>query len=58
NKLEFLIKWKDYTDKNNLWEPEENCKEVHKVTTQIFKLDQNAAWCIARMEYEGMKFWP
>ncbi|KAF8223410.1 hypothetical protein L208DRAFT_1517457, partial [Tricholoma matsutake] len=29
NKLEFLIKWKNYTDKNNLWEPKDNCKRVH-----------------------------
>ena len=26
NKLEFLVKWKGYTDENNSWEPEDNCK--------------------------------
>ncbi|KAF8233713.1 hypothetical protein L208DRAFT_1554672, partial [Tricholoma matsutake] len=58
NKLEFLIKWKNYTDKNNLWEPKENCKRVHNVIAQFFKCNPNAPCRIVRMVYEGMKFWP
>lgn len=41
NKMEFLIKWKDYTNENNLWEPKENCKWVHKAIAQFFKLNPN-----------------
>ena len=28
NKLEFLVKWEGYTNENNSWEPEDNCKNV------------------------------
>jgi len=28
NKLEFLVKWEGYTNENNLWEPEDNCKNA------------------------------
>ncbi|KAF8221465.1 hypothetical protein L208DRAFT_1531993, partial [Tricholoma matsutake] len=58
NKLEFLIKWKNYTDENNSWEPEENCKRAHNAIAQFFKRNPNAPHRIARMVYEGMKFWP
>ncbi|KAF8231477.1 hypothetical protein L208DRAFT_1469438, partial [Tricholoma matsutake] len=49
---------KNYTNKNNLWEPEENCKRAHNTIAQFFKHNPNASCCIARMVYEGMKFWP
>ncbi|KAF8239517.1 hypothetical protein L208DRAFT_1468625, partial [Tricholoma matsutake] len=58
NKLEFLIKWKNYTDENNSWEPKENCKRACNVITQFFKCNLNAPHCIMRMVYEGMRFWP
>jgi Chromo (CHRromatin Organisation MOdifier) domain len=28
HKLEFLVKWEGYTDENNSWEPEDNCKNA------------------------------
>jgi len=28
NKLEFLVKWKGYTNENNSWEPEDNCRNA------------------------------
>jgi len=28
NKLEFLVKWEGYTNENNSWEPEDNCKHT------------------------------
>jgi len=28
NKLEFLVKWEGYTNENNLWEPEDNCRNA------------------------------
>ncbi|KAF8219136.1 hypothetical protein L208DRAFT_1555197, partial [Tricholoma matsutake] len=57
-KLKLLIKWKNYTDKNNLWEPKENCKRARNMITQFFKCNLNALHHIARMVYEGMRFWP
>ncbi|KAF8223145.1 hypothetical protein L208DRAFT_1025007, partial [Tricholoma matsutake] len=50
-KLEFLIKWKNYRNKNNSWEPKENCKRVHNVIAQFFKCNPNAPRCIARMDH-------
>ena len=28
NKLEFLVKWEGYTDENNSWEPDANCRDA------------------------------
>ncbi|KAF8218923.1 hypothetical protein L208DRAFT_1560612, partial [Tricholoma matsutake] len=53
-----LIKWKNYTDENNSWEPKENCKQARNAITQFFKRNPNAPRRIARMVYEGMKFRP
>jgi len=36
NKLEFLVKWEGYTDENNLWEPEDNCKNVHNAIAAFY----------------------
>ncbi|KAF8227725.1 hypothetical protein L208DRAFT_1295198, partial [Tricholoma matsutake] len=58
NKLEFLIKWKNYTNENYSIEGNENCKRVHNVIAQFFKRNPNAPRRIARMVYEGMKFRP
>jgi len=36
NKLEFLVKWEGYTNENNLWEPEDNCKNVHNAIATFY----------------------
>jgi len=36
NKLEFLVKWKGYTNENNLWEPEDNCRNVQKAIADFY----------------------
>jgi len=40
-KLEFLVKWEGYTNENNLWEPEDNCRnECNAITTFYHKYPQ------------------
>jgi len=36
NKLEFLVKWEGYMNENNLWEPEDNCKNVHNTIATFY----------------------
>jgi len=36
NKLEFLVKWEGYTGENNLWEPEDNCRNVHNAIATFY----------------------
>ena len=35
NKLEFLVKWEGYTDENNSWKLEDNCKNVRNVRATL-----------------------
>ena len=37
NKLEFLIKWEGYTDENNSWEPEDNCRNASRAIKNFYK---------------------
>ena len=36
NKLEFLVKWEGYTDKNNSWEPKANCRNVPRAIHDFY----------------------
>jgi hypothetical protein len=56
HKLEFLVKWKGYTEENNSWEPKDNCTHAHEATTHFYRKYSNAPRRIARMEYEWLKF--
>jgi hypothetical protein len=56
HKLEFLVKWKGYTEENNSWEPEYNCACAREAITCFNRKYPNAPRRIARMEYEGLKF--
>jgi len=57
-KLEFLVKWEGYTNENNLWEPEDNCGNVHNtIATFYCKYPQAPRW-IVQMQFDGLKFWP
>ena len=58
NKLEFLVKWKGYTDENNSWEPEDNCTNARSAIAQFYWKYPEAPCRIARMQFESLKFWP
>jgi len=34
--LEFLVKWEGYINENNLWELEDNCKNVHNTIAAFY----------------------
>jgi len=36
NKLEFLVKWEGYTNENDSWEPEDNCRNVHNTIATFY----------------------
>ena len=53
NKLEFLVKWEGYTDENNSWEPEANCRNAPRAIRDFYNKYPNAPQRIARMQYEN-----
>ena len=36
NMLEFLVKWEGYMNENNLWKPEDNCKNAHNAIATFY----------------------
>jgi len=58
NKLQFLVKWKGYTDENNSWEPEENCSNARDAIVQFYANYPNAPRRIARIQFENLEFRP
>jgi hypothetical protein len=58
NKLEFLVKWEGYTDENNSWEPEDNCRNSADAIHDFYNKYPNALRRIARMQYENLVFQP
>jgi Chromo (CHRromatin Organisation MOdifier) domain len=58
NKLEFLVKWEGYTDKNNSWESETNCRNSCDAIHNFYHKYPNVPQHIARMRFDGIIFWP
>jgi len=58
NKLEFLVKWEGYMNENNLWEPEDNCKNVHNAIAAFYHKYPQAPRQIAQMQFNDLKFQP
>ena len=56
NKLEFLVKWEGYTDENNSWEPEDNCRNASRAIKDFYKQYLEAPRQIERMQYKNLKF--
>ena len=54
NKLEFLIKWEGYTDENNSWEPEDNCRNANDAIKDFYNQYLEAPQQIGRMQYENL----
>jgi transposase InsO family protein len=58
NKLQFLVKWKGYTNENNSWEPEENCSNAHNAIAKFYGEYPNAPRRIAKLQFENLEFRP
>ena len=58
NKLEILVKWEGYMNENNLWELEDNCRNVCNTIATFYHKYPQAPRQIAWMQFDGLKFWP
>jgi len=58
NKLEFLVKWEGYTNENNSWEPEDNCRKAHNTIAAFYHKYLQAPRQIAQMQFDDLKFQP
>ena len=58
NKLELLVKWEGYTDENNSWELQDNCRNASDAIKYFYNHYLEAPQQIGRMQYENLKFWP
>ena len=58
NKLEFLVKWKNYTAENNSWEPEANCRNASDIVKRFYQKYPEAPRKIGRMQFKNLKFRP
>jgi len=58
NKLEFLVKWEGYTNENNSWEPEDNCKNVRNAIATFYCKYPQAPRRIAQMQFNNLNFQP
>ena len=57
-KLQYLIKWKGYTTKNNTWEPETNLKHTQALIHHYHVAHPNAPQRILSMEWSKLNFRP
>jgi len=58
NKLEFLVKWEGYTNENNLWEPEDNCKNTCNTIAAFYQKCPQVPRQIAQMQFNNLNFRP
>jgi len=58
SKLEFLVKWEGYTNENNLWEPEDNCKNTCNAIAAFYCKYPQVPRQIAWMQFNNLNFWP
>ena len=58
NKLEFLVKWEGYTNENNSWEPEDNCKNACNTIATFYHKYPQAPRQIVRMQVNNLNFPP
>ena len=56
NKLEFLVKWEGYTNENNSWEPEDNCKGACNAIAAFYCKYPQAPRQIVQMQFNNLKF--
>ena len=58
NKLEFVVKWEGYTNENNLWELEDNCKNAHNAIPAFYHKYPQVPRHIVQMQFNNLKFQP
>jgi len=58
NKLEFLVKWEGYTNENNSWEPEDNCKNACNAIATFYRKYPQAPRQIVQMQFDNLNFRP
>jgi len=58
NKLEFLVKWEGYTNENNSWELEDNCRNAHNAIAAFYWKYPQAPRRIAWMQFHNLNFRP
>ena len=56
NKLEFLVKWEGYTNENNLWEPEDNCKNACNTIATFYHKYPQVPRQIVWMQFDNLNF--
>ena len=57
-KLQYLVKWKGYTDEHNSWEPETNVKHSKKLLTEFHKQNPSAPRRISTIDFSTLRFHP
>ena len=56
NKLEFLVKWEGYKNENNLWEPEDSCKDARNTIAAFYRKYPQVPRQIVRMQFNNLNF--
>ena len=56
NKLEFLVKWEGYMNENNLWEPEDSCKNACNAIAAFYCKYPQVPRQIAWMQFNNLNF--
>ena len=55
-KLEYLVKWSDYTDNYNTWEPEANCANSPDIIADFYKKNPSALRKLGTGAFAGLIF--
>ncbi|THH07173.1 hypothetical protein EW145_g3557 [Phellinidium pouzarii] len=57
-KLQFLVKWKGYTDESNTWEAERNCANSPELVKKFYKSHPAAPRRIRALDFHSLTFKP
>ena len=55
-KLEYLVKWSDYTNDHNTWEPESNLENSKEAINNFHKTNPSAPHKLCTNIFEGLVF--
>jgi len=54
--LEFLVKWEGYMNENNLWEPEDSCKNACNAIAAFYCKYPQVPRQIVQMQFNNLRF--